>query len=304
MEKSEEVTMDEVNTIELKIKCDESERTNEVPNENEDTDTDDTDEDTDTDDNGDVSIKCEYMEEIAITEQPVNTPIDKPYEEVYRTGNFGIVLGKLNIRLARKWMIAHSICTLAIFILTIIGTILLNKFYTGGTFTNIVLSITYLSSIFGVSSAAVGGYFFWNMKILSRPYAVFMTLRFLAIINWVFVFIGIFLVLVVIVSANNPKNRYVWIATSSEIAASKAIYIIMLILMLVEMVVSFTFVSSPGCSDVCNECSCCGPCCMYEAGEEIAPGVANPPSQDTWMEVARVAMQVNTGLGKIEDKMG
>ena len=226
-----------------------------------------------------------------------NTQEKVVYENVYRTGNFGVMLGKINLRRAKKWTNTHLLCSIVIFLLAITGHILLDAYYPKN-FRRVIISLIWTSALLGICSAGLATYFFRHIHNLSRPYAVYMSMRFLITINWVFVCFGVIFagITPTIVSTD-------WAGTNSALAATKAVYWMLFLLMLIELVVSFSLVSGPNCSAVCNECSCCGACCVYEEGEMIAPGVANPPSQEKMIKVAEIAMAINDVVQHTNEKV-
>lgn len=217
-------------------------------------------------------------------------PGDGPYEKVYRTGNFGEKLGMVNQENGLRWMKIHTACMALMFIFNIIGSVMLKYYYGINILSNLAMGLTWAIWVLGASCAAVGLYFFMNLKTLRRPFALFMTMRFFAIFTWTAVLLGITFVLIILGSKKNM------LGTESEIAGMKTIYSFIAIIMILEMVISFMFVCGPSCADICKICMCCEMYCIYSEGQEIAPGVANPPSQQRWEQAATVLQAVNKEL--------
>ena len=232
-------------------------------------------------------------EEDVITTQPTSYPVS-PYEDVYRSGNFGITLGKVNQPRGLKWAFAHMGLTSLMLLFTVIGTGLVSEYYNSKILRDLALGFTWTNSLFGVISGLLTVHFFRNLKKLRRPYAILMTVRFLAIFNWILLMFSFIFVLIIVVS-QGPK-AYPGAAITTAI--TKAVFGIIAAIAVIELVVSFTFVCSPAMSELCEMCSCCGPCCIYSKGEEIAPGVPNPPSQERWEMVALILYQVHKELNE------
>ena len=165
------------------------------------------------------------------------------------------------------------------------------KYYYGiNILSELAMGFTWAIWALGASCAAVGLYFFMKLKTLRRPFALFMTVRFLAIFTWTAILLGITFVLIIL---NSRRNM---LGTESDIAGMKTIYSFIAIIMILELVISFMFVCGASCAEICNMCMCCEMYCIYSEGQEIAPGVANPPSQQKWEQVATVMQAVNKEL--------
>ena len=208
------------------------------------------------------------------------------YEDVYRTGNFGIRIGRVNLTRGKRWLMAHAACALFMFVFTLIATVLL-KHFTVAVFKNFVLGYSWAASLLGVSSAALGAYFFLRLPMLSHPYAVLMTFRFLAVFNWIanLAFGWLFTILIALAD----KEKFVGLSDTG-IGFLKAVCVGITIIMILEMVISFAFVFAwwgfcPAFPDLCK---CCAESCVYDQGQEIAPGVLDPPSSLKIFRAAQV----------------
>ena len=239
---------------------------------------------------------CDDRASLGSTEQVITTqpksqqPIT--YEDTYRAGNFGITLGKVSRTRGLKWALVHMGLTVLMLLLTVIGTALLAEYYNSKILRGLAVGFTWSNSIIGVLSGVLAVFFFRRLTTMRRPYAFLMTVRFMAIINWVLLLFSLVFVPIIIAS----KREKAFSASSATTAAIKAVYILFVAALAVEMIVSFSFVCSPGWSDACDSCSCCGACCIYTEGEEIAPGVPNPPSQERWQMVALALQEFHAEL--------
>lgn len=222
--------------------------------------------------------------EQVITTQPNSQQQPVTYEDTYRTGNFGITIGKVSQTRGLKWALVHMGLTVIMLLLTVIGTALLAEYYNSNVLRGLAVGFTWSNSIVGVLSGILAVFFFRRLTRMKRPYAFLMAVRFMAIINWVLLLFSLVFVPIIIAS----KGEKAFSASGATIAVIKTVYILFVAALAVEMVVSFSFVCSPVWSDACDSCSCCGACCIYTEGEEIAPGVPNPPSQERWQMVALV----------------
>ena len=229
--------------------------------------------------------------EHVITTQPPSTQ-ELGYEDVYRGGNFGLTLGKVNQGRGLKWAFTHFGLSVLMLILTIVGTALLVEYYNSNVLRSLAIGFTWSNSLFGVLSGVSAVFFFRRLTKLRRPYAFLMLVRFMAIFNWVFLLFSIIFVPIIIAS----KGEKAFSASTGTVAVIKAIYIIIVAAVVIELVVSFSFVCSPSWSDACDSCSCCGACCIYKEGEEIAPGIPNPPSQERWEMVALALQECQSRL--------
>ena len=220
---------------------------------------------------------------------------NRTYEDMYRTGNFGVLLGKVNSTRAKRWLLVHASCTTLMFLLTITGSSLLKYYIPHPFFKSAILGYTWTASSLGVISAAVGAYFFWRLPMLSRPFALLMIFRLLVVLNWIvnLSFGWVFTIVIV-----NAGEEMFFGLSKSGIGFLKFTYAVITILMLVECVVSHAFVFHwwNCCSGFPDVCKCCSPWCVYDKGEEIAPGVPNPPSSRYFF----LAAQALTPLANIE----
>ena len=229
--------------------------------------------------------------EHVITTQPTATQ-ELAYEDVYRGGNFGVTLGKVNQGRGLKWAFTHLGLSVLMLLLTIVGTALLVEYYNSNILRSLAIGFTWSNSLFGVLSAASAVFFFRRLTKLRRPYAFLMLVRFMAIFNWVFLLFSIIFVPIIIAS----KGEKAFTASTQTVAVIKAAYILLVAAVAIELVVSFSFVCSPSWSDACDSCSCCGACCIYTEGDEIAPGIPNPPSQERWEMVALALQECQSRL--------
>eukprot|EP00794_Sanderia_malayensis_P019566 gene19566-21497_t len=230
--------------------------------------------------------------ENVITTQP-SANFSSTYEDVYRSGNFGLTLGKVNQARGLKWAFAHMGLTSSMLLLSIIGTGLLMEYYNVKLLRDLAIGFTWSNSILGVLSGALAVYFFRNLKKLRQPYAMLMTVRFMAVFNWVLLMLS--LIFVMLIAASKGQKAYP--GPTSTAAITKTVYAIICIIVIIELVVSFVFVFSPACSEFCDACSCCGgECCIYSEGEEIADGVPNPPSQERWQMVALILQEFHSRI--------
>ena len=219
--------------------------------------------------------------ENVVTTEPLSAG-SLTYEDAYRAGNFGITLGKVDQTRGFKWALVHMGLTSLMMLLTIVGTGLVVEYYKGKLLGNLAIGFTWINSLFGIASALLAWHFFRNLKKMHRPYAFLMGVRFMAIFNWTLLLLSV--IFVSLIAASDRVKAFT--GSDAIVTLIKAAYTIIIIIMIVEMVVSFSFLCSPKWSELCNVCSCCGPCCIYSEGEEVAPGEPNPPSQETWQLVA------------------
>ena len=124
--------------------------------------------------------------EHVITTQP-NSDESIDYEDVYRAGNFGVTLGKVSQTRGLKWAVVHMGLTMTMLLLTVIGTALLVEYYKVAVLRGLAIGFTWSNSIVGLLSGILAVFFFRRLTKLRRPYAFLMTVRFMAIINWVLV---------------------------------------------------------------------------------------------------------------------
>ena len=156
---------------------------------------------------------------------------------MYRTGNFGIRIGKVNVAKGKRWLMAHVGCALFMFFLSVTVTALL-KHYTVSFFKHGVMGYTWTATLLELSSAALGAYFFWRLLKLSRPLAVLMSFRLLAVFSWMAnFFFGWF----TIVNELADNEKFVGLSDSG-IGFLKAICWGITIIMFLETVISFAFV--------------------------------------------------------------
>ena len=191
----------------------------------------------------------------------------RKYEDVYRSGNFGVTLGRINTTIGKKWMLFHAITSSLTFILTISGNILLAKYYTIILLTNSTIFTTWCFSVLSLTATVIGFYLFSNLETIEYPYRMLITLRALSTAALFFIACTVPNILGIIF---DPKLQVGFINEAAVIPI-KTNYGLILILFV------FSVVSNYAILTYWNGWFC-GKCNMYIEGEELAPGVLDPPS--------------------------
>ena len=214
------------------------------------------------------------------------------YEDIYRSGNFGIALGRVNTNIGKRWMLLHAIISSLILILTISGNVLLKKYYTVSILDDLAIAFTWCISILSMISTIIGLYLFQNLKVIGYPYRILMTLRFSAVFTNIFILFAVIFVAVILAS----KTEKAFIG-ETEATGIKANYGLMMILFIFGMFSNTAFSCNACGGACCNDCGC-GQWCIYSEGEELVPGVPNPPSTAKFQMVAAVLQSVSDELDK------
>ena len=214
------------------------------------------------------------------------------YEDIYRSGNFGIALGRVNTKIGKQWILVHAIISSLILTLTISGNVLLKKYYTVSVLDDLAIAFTWCISILSLISTVIGLYLFQNLKGIGYPYRILMTLRFSAIFTNVFILFAV--IFVAIILASKTEKAFIG---ETEATGIKANYGLMMILFIFGMFSNTAFSCNACGGACCNDCGC-GEWCIYSEGEELAPGVPNPPSTAKFQMAAAVLQGVSDELDK------
>ena len=187
--------------------------------------------------------------------------IDDNYDDVYRTGNFGMFFGKINRSRGFKWMYAHLFLTSLILFFTIIITGLLNGYfrYNMGKTCDVILGFLWTNSLIGLISGLSNFYFIRNYDKLQKPLRFLLLVRFFAILNFTALCMS-FLIGTLLLDA-----KYDGVATTPTVM-TKLVFSIIYIIIDIEMVVMLSFACIPNCQGCC-----CPKYCVFEEGEYLAP---------------------------------
>ena len=214
------------------------------------------------------------------------------YEDIYRSGNFGIALGKVNTNIGKRWILVHAIISSLVLILTISGNVLLKKYYTVSVLDDLAIAFTWCISILSLISTVIGLYLFRNLKVIGYPYRFLMALRFSAVFTNVFILFAV--IFVAIILASKTEKAFIG---ETEASGIKANYGLMMLLFIFGMFSNTAFSCNACGGACCNDCGC-GEWCIYSEGEELAPGVPNPPCTTKFQMAAAVLQGASDELDK------
>lgn len=191
----------------------------------------------------------------------------RKYEDVYRSGNFGVTLGRINTTVGKKWMLFHAITSSLTFILTISGNILLAKYYTIILLSDYTIFATWFVSVLSLIATVIGFYLFSNLETIGCPYRMLIILRALSTATLFFILCTIPNIVGIIF---DPKLQVGFIDEAAAIAikTNYGLILILFVFCIVSNYVILTYWSG----------WFCGKCNIYIEGEELAPGVLDPPS--------------------------
>ena len=189
---------------------------------------------------------------------------DNPrYEDVYRSGNFGIKFGRIEPFISLRWAYVNVSLALLILLVTIIASAVelgssdckLETILSRDTF----LGLLWMNSFMGLVSGILNIYFFRNLQYLRKPFACLMSVKCLA--GWnVFVFTCYILFLWVFLFCDYPVG-------------TKLLFAFLYILAIMGYCVQWSFLCKPQ-----DPLCCCPDYRIFVDGEEIAPGQPDPPA--------------------------
>ncbi|EDO39705.1 predicted protein [Nematostella vectensis] len=241
--------------------------------------------------NGSQGVEIDIEGNHATETDPANPASGEPcYEDVYRTGNFGIMLGKVDIPIGKKWVIAQAMRSALLLVMTLAGTILLAEHYPIAVLRDLAVSFAWVATIFASMTTVEGVYFFWWIEKNQHPYAWLMVLRYTAVVSFVVNCLPSWLFACLIAGSNTEK--FVGLS-GTEVALVKGVWCGVIILEMLEGFLCWAFLWNPRWTTLSD---CCKTCCIYRPGEEIAPGVPDPPSQQKMARMAVVALAVHNAI--------
>ena len=185
------------------------------------------------------------------------------YEDVYRSGNFGIQFGRIAPFMSLRWAYINLSLALLILLVTIIASAVelgsspckLDSLVTWSTF----LGLLWMNSFMGVVSGILNIYFFRNLQYLRKPFACLMSVKLLA--GWnVFVFTFYILFFWAFLFCAYPVG-------------TKLLFAFLYILAIMGYCVQWSFLCKPQ-----DPLCCCPDYRIFVDGEEIAPGQPDPPA--------------------------
>ncbi|XP_031552735.1 uncharacterized protein LOC116289929 [Actinia tenebrosa] len=202
---------------------------------------------------------------------PPASPSDD-FTHVYQTGNFGKHFGKVNTTRGKRYVIVHGVLSLFMIVFTIVAAVMM-KHYLPAAIKNPLLGVSWACAVCDGLSTGVALYFMWKLSTLTHPLRTLMVMRTFATFSMV---MNIFFFMIGIFSAILKEKEFVEL-TDKEIGFLKAIYAVIAVLMFLKIFTSTSFIFQWwSCCPACpTACSCFAPYCIYEEGEELAPGVPN-----------------------------
>lgn len=213
------------------------------------------------------------------------------FGDVYRTGNFGEHFGKVNFPRAKRWLLAHGILSFFMFVFTLAATIMMRD-YTNTVFKDMLLAFTWMAALLDWMLFASAAFFLFKLSTLRNPLTTLMVMRTFSALTFA---LNLFFFLVGLLGLLINNADFVRL-TSKEVGFLKFIFVVITILMAAKIVTSYSFVFLWWKNRDC--CHCFAGYCVFEEGDELAPGVANSAGTENIIAFGQAAAAFGEAMNR------